>query len=320
MQARVMSGLLVAAVLLTGGTPRAGAQEKDKAPAVHPLALFSFEERGAAVKDFGAKVSDILFAKLATRPELNLVDRSEMKKLLEEQELNLSGAVKPGEATKVGQLTGAKILITGSIVQADKKVYLIAKIIGTETSRVLGASTSGKLADELAPLVEELGDKIADTIEKQSDKLLPAATSITDRLAALQKKLKPGARPTVLVQIRERHIGAPLPDPAAQTEVMLFCKQTGFEVLDPEEGLKSRADILITGEGLSEAATRRGNLHSVKARVEIQAIDRKTGKVIAADRQTAIVVDLSENLAGKAALQEAAAVLAERLLPKLVGQ
>jgi hypothetical protein len=36
------------------------------------------------------------------------------------------------------------------------------------------------------------------------------------------------------------------------------------------------------------------------------------------DRQTAVAVDLSEQLAGKAALQEAAAVLAERMLPKLV--
>jgi len=36
------------------------------------------------------------------------------------------------------------------------------------------------------------------------------------------------------------------------------------------------------------------------------------------DRQTALVVDLTEQLAGKAALQEAAARLAERLLPKLV--
>ena len=40
--------------------------------------------------------------------------------------------------------------------------------------------------------------------------------------------------------------------------------------------------------------------------------------LVLVDRQTAVVVDLSEQLAGKAALQEAAAVIAERLLPKLV--
>ena len=57
---------------------------------------------------------------------------------------------------------------------------------------------------------------------------------------------------------------------------------------------------------------------SVRARVEVKAVDRKTGRVLAADRQTVRAVDLSEQVAGKAALQEAAADIAERLLPKLV--
>jgi hypothetical protein len=47
-------------------------------------------------------------------------------------------------------------------------------------------------------------------------------------------------------------------------------------------------------------------------------VDRKTDKVLVADRQTAVAVDLSEQNAGKAALGQAAAVLAERLLPRLV--
>ena len=77
-------------------------------------------------------------------------------------------------------------------------------------------------------------------------------------------------------------------------------------------------DILIVGEAFSETATRTGGLVSVKARVEIKMIDRKTDKILAIDRQAAIVVDLTENIAGKAAIQEAAAMLAERMLPKLV--
>ena len=49
-------------------------------------------------------------------------------------------------------------------------------------------------------------------------------------------------------------------------------------------------------------------------------LKEKTDKVIATDRQTAVVVDLTEQIAGKAALQRAAAEIAERLLPKLVGK
>ncbi len=58
--------------------------------------------------------------------------------------MNLSGLANPDEATKVGHLTGAKLLVTGSVIEVDKSLYLVAKIIGTETTRVVGASVKGQ--------------------------------------------------------------------------------------------------------------------------------------------------------------------------------
>jgi hypothetical protein len=313
--------LTLLTVCVLGLAGAGGAQDKeiqDKAPGVlYPTALFPFEERGAGVKDYGAKVMDLLFARLATKPEIYLVDRADLKKTLQELELNLSGAVKASEATKIGQLTGAKLLVTGSVIQVDKKNYLVAKIIGTETSRIVGVSVNGKSTDELGALVEKLADKVAAAIQKQGGELVGKAAAKKDRIAALKEKLK-GKLPTVMVQISERHVGAARIDPAAQTEISKFCLDTGFTVVDPEEAARGAADVLIKGEGFSETMARTGNLVTVKARVEIKAVERQSGKVLAADRQSAVVVDLSEQNAGKAALQEAAARLAERVLPKLV--
>ena len=97
---------------------------KEETKPVLPVALLGFEERGAGAKELGGKVGDLLFAKLAAKPEFFLVDRADLKKVLDEQSLSLSGAVKSDEAVKVGHLTGAKLLVTGSVVQVDKKVYL----------------------------------------------------------------------------------------------------------------------------------------------------------------------------------------------------
>ena len=47
-------------------------------------------------------------------------------------------------------------------------------------------------------------------------------------------------------------------DPAAETEVALFCRDLGFEVIDPADGRKSEADVQLTGEGFSEFASRHG--------------------------------------------------------------
>ena len=53
------------------------------------------------------------------------------------------------------------------------------------------------------------------------------------------------------------------------------------------------------------------------SRAEVKAVDQAAGKVAAINRQTTVAVDLTAQIAAKNALQEAGAVLAERLLPKI---
>jgi Curli production assembly/transport component CsgG len=283
-----------------------------------PVAILPFRERGEEVKGMGGQASDLLFAGLVTDAALWLVDREDLEKTLSEQELNLSGVVKPEEAVKIGQITGAKILITGSIFQAGKSMYVVAKVIGTETTRVFGASAKGSVGDGLDSLMPQLSKDVASLVKSNVSKLVAKPIEKADRIKALKEELGDRERPSVLISVAERHVGREQFDPAAETELTLFCKEVGFTVVDGEQGSPKQADILIKGEGISEFAVRRGNLISVKARLEVKAIDRATGKVIAADRQTRVAVDLSEQIAAKNTLQEAAADIAVRLLPKLV--
>jgi len=115
-------------------------------------------------------------------------------------------------------------------------------------------------------------------------------------------------------KIAERHFGQPVIDPAAETELGLILKECGFTLVDDKSPQK--ADIEITGDAFSAFGLRKGNLISCKARVEVKA-QRRTGEVIGVDRQTSVAVDIAEQTAAKTALQQAAAELAERLLPKL---
>ncbi len=287
-------------------------------PTMYPTAILSFHERGTGARGYGSMASDLLFGELVVNPDLMLVDREDLTKILAEQELNLSGMVSQADAIRVGNLIGAQILITGSVIEADHTLYLVARIIGTETSRVLGSSVRGERGDNLPGLVEKLAVEVSQTIEARGSELVAKRVTQEDRLAALTRRMPEGERPILYVSIQEEHVGQTVMDPAAETEVSLFANHTGFTVLDADTASRGQADILITGEGFSELAIRRGNMVSVKARVEIKAVDRKTNEVLAIDRETAVVVDLTEQVAGKAALQEAAARIAERMLPKLV--
>jgi hypothetical protein len=297
--------------------PAAGAVAGPAAVA-YPAAILPFEERGAGVKEMGAKVSDILFASLAANPALVLVDRGDLDRLLAESHLSLAGMASPETAVKTGELTGAKIIITGSVFETGGTLFLTVKVIGTETSRVIGDSVKGTLRDDLAGLAGQLAAKVAAIVTERGGDLVARPVRIEDRVAALKTKLGDAKRPALAVRIAERHVGQATMDPAAQTELILLAQQTGFTVLEAEGA--GKAEVRIEGEGFSEFAMRLGNLVSVKARLEVKAVDAASGQVLAVDRATTVVVDLTEQIAGKAALQQAAVQVAERLLPRLLAK
>src|ERR1041385_116957 len=125
------------------------------------VAIFDFESKDEGVRDLGPKVASLLNANLSAEPKIIIVERAELEKVLSEQELGLSGTVSPDTAAKVGKLTGAKVLVTGRVFRADKEIFLVAKVIGTETSRVYGELVKGGEKASISDLSGELAKKIA---------------------------------------------------------------------------------------------------------------------------------------------------------------
>ena len=113
------------------------AQKKDKTEdgmTVYPIAIFPFAERGRDASELGNKATDLLFANLVVNPDMYLVEREEIDKLFTEQELNRSGLINPEQATQIGYLTGAKILVTGSVLVVGDKLYVVAKMTTSTVS------------------------------------------------------------------------------------------------------------------------------------------------------------------------------------------
>jgi hypothetical protein len=279
------------------------------------VAIFDFESKDEAVRDLGPKVAALINANLSAEPQIITVERAELEKVLGEQELGLSGTVSADTAAKVGHLTGAKVLVTGRVFKVDKELILVAKIISTETSRVYGDMVKGAPAASITDLSTELAKKIAATVTTKGDTLVAKVESREDRIARLKKSLKSDNLPAVSVKIGERHFGQPVIDPAAETELGLILKECGFKLVDDKS--PDKADVEITGDAFSALGMRKGNLISCKARIEIKA-SKRTGEILAVDRQTSVAVDIAEQTAAKTALQNAAIELAERVLPRLM--
>ncbi|MDD5348675.1 MAG: CsgG/HfaB family protein [Chthoniobacteraceae bacterium] len=278
-------------------------------------AVLDFQVSGKDFEKKGAEAAVLLNAKLSAAPSLILVERQEIDKILGEQELGLSGNVTPDTAAKVGQLTGAKVLITGRLFGADNKYFAVAKIISTETGRVYGETATFASPDAVEAAANELTPKIIAVIEKRGDTLVAKVEDPAARIERLKKLVEGKKLPSVSVQIAEQHLGRAVIDPATQTEMKLALQKLGFEVIDSASG--KQPDVAISGEAFSEMAGRRANLISCRSRVEIKVSQPATGKLLLADRQTDVAVDLAEHIAGKTALENAALKLMDRVVPVL---
>ena len=340
---KVLAVTLVASVLsLVLGAHRAdAAEEGEAAPQRLTVAVLDFETKGQEVADLGAKIADLMTVFMSTRPNLQAVEREELKKILAEMELGASGVVAGDRAARIGGLVGAQVLVTGRAFVLDAKLYVVGKAVSVETSRMSAKMAKGSLEENLEGILMPLSEQLGAYLQENADKMLADIATPRDQIETLRRELQPERQPLPVVTARvlERHVGQQTVDPAAETEVVHLMRSVGIRVMSgkqlhlsdwarqyledadvPVPSAAHKADLVIVGEGFSEYAGRRGNLISVKARVEMQAIDSASGEVLAVGRKTVTHVDLSEQVAGKTTLQKAAGRLTVEMLPKAVQQ
>lgn len=283
------------------------------------VAVFDFTSRDESTRDLGPTISTLLTALLSAEADLILLERAELDKALGEQELGLSGTVAADTAARVGTLTGAKVLVTGSVFKADKSILAVAKVIGTETGRVYGLTAKMNASGgDITDLAQDLATKIGPTINEKSETLIAKVEPREERIKRLVAAARPAGSTSISVVIPEQHFGSPVVDPAAQTQLLSLFQEAGFEIVDAKSTKK--ADIEVTGEAFSAFALRKGNLQACKARVELIARTRADGKILFTGSQTSVAADITEQTAAKTALENAALDIAERLISKVAGK
>ncbi|MDF3057804.1 MAG: curli assembly protein CsgG [Rariglobus sp.] len=283
-----------------------------------PMAVFDFQTTDRALEKKGGEVATLLNARLSILPDVFLVERQEIEKILGEQEAGISGAISADNAAKIGALVGAKVLVTGRVFESGGKVYVVAKIMSAETGRVYGELATAKDFNAIDPAVEELAGKIAQLTKKQALTLVAKVEDPAARIERLKKLTEGKTLPAVYVSVVEQHLTRAVIDPAVQTEMMIVLKEIGFPVVTVEEAAKLTDVVVISGEAFSELGMRRGNLVSCRARVEITVTQAATKKLLHVDRQMDVAIDIAEHIAAKKSLENAALKLLDRIVPQLV--
>jgi hypothetical protein len=291
-----------------------------------------------AVFDFGSPyhvrlrndiglVTSLLTANLTSNGQFTLIDRTELKKIMKEQSLGLSGEISPDTAAKIGRLVGAKILVTGQIFSvgeavgtdvpdesSESHILVVVKIIGTETGRFFSQREQG-LRKDLVALSDGLSKKIAETINNQYTNLVAAeAVSSSERIAHIVESIKGTNRPSVSVDFHSPH-GTTVPIPTANNEMGIILQKAGFVVVDANS--ERKADIEISGIADSDMGPRQDDMYPVRTVVEAKAQERRSGKIIAIDREIADAVDIGKMTAQRSSQARAVDAVAEKILPLL---
>ena len=302
--------ILCTALLFPAITLKSAESSTDQETIIVPtVAVLPFEVRTRDGKQAGEgkSVSELISIALLENSEVELVERAELDKAMDELQLSVSGLTDKNSQNQLGKITGAKILVTGSIFRSGEKNYLVAKVIGTETSRVVGCSVSS--SSDAMEMTEELSEKISAVIEKSASKLLhPKITSPSVREQLAEVK---GNNRKVYVHVPE-NISVAVPDPAAETELKALLLDCGFEIVNERE----EADFAVIGEAIAEAAGSYRQFASATARVEL-SIYAKGKKLLAAGALKETVAGTSYVIAAKDAITQATLGLAVELFPTL---
>jgi len=165
--------------------------QADTRPTVAVLP-FSNSAIGAAYADLAPLskgIADLLLTELAQNPGIRVVERENIQKLIEEQNMGRDGRVETGTAAQMGKLLGAKHMVTGSfITDRSGKMVLTLKSIDTETGRVEWTHTGTGKTEEFLDLVSRVGAAANAGLKLPA---IPAAVRQTGEVRAEQQRKVP---------------------------------------------------------------------------------------------------------------------------------
>ena len=113
-------------------------------------------------------VTEIIMSELTSSKKVSVAERSELKKVLNEHGLNMTGVINPEQAVQLGQFMALNKLITGSLGKLGGKYVITAKMIDLESAKIELAVTetveNNKMLSSAAKVVAR---KLLDGIENK---------------------------------------------------------------------------------------------------------------------------------------------------------
>ncbi len=123
---------------------------------------FMMGEGGASVQ-LGKAISAMLVTEFSNREGIRIVERQRINALIDELELNYTGAVE--EAIELGKLLGMQYVLLGQVTSIVDNLRMDIRAVDVETSEILTVMKKSDKTTELFAVVVDLADDFGEALD-----------------------------------------------------------------------------------------------------------------------------------------------------------
>jgi len=142
-----------------------GAQQRsqDTRPGI---AVFPFNNGGSygqGKEDFDALergIAGMMISELAQNPAARVVERQEIQRLLDEQNLSAQNRVDPQTAAKVGKLVGARYVVAGTFIDFYGDFRVDVRLVNVETGEIVKTESERMQRDHMFDIIRNVAARL----------------------------------------------------------------------------------------------------------------------------------------------------------------
>lgn len=159
MRARVVMTVLSLVPVLLGAQQRG----QDTRPGVAVLPFSNGGSYGQGKEDFDALergIAGMMISELALNPAARVVEREQVQRLVDEQNLGAQGRVDPQTAAKVGKLVGARYMVLGTFIDFYGDFRVDVRLVNTETGEIVKTESDRMQREHLFDLIRNVATRL----------------------------------------------------------------------------------------------------------------------------------------------------------------
>lgn len=159
MRSRSILALVALGLVLSLGAARA----QDTRPGIAVFPIHNGGSYGQAKEDFDALekgLAGMLISELSANPAARVVERDQLQRFLNEQNLGASGRVDEQTAARIGRLVGARYVVKGTFVDFYGDFRLDLHLVNGETGEIVKTVSERMRRDHLFDVIKNAAQRL----------------------------------------------------------------------------------------------------------------------------------------------------------------